>query len=62
MEAALDHLVGPREEFRKILSDADNESAKRRVEPWQIISEITYHGSGVSKAIYELYREEDDAT
>jgi hypothetical protein len=72
METALGHLVGPREEFRKILSDApgilrdictyaDNESAKRLVEPWRIISEITHHGSGVSKAIYELYKENPDA-
>jgi hypothetical protein len=76
METALGHLVGPREEFRKILSDApgilrricriaDSQakySSWQRLEPWQFISKWTGHGSGVSKAIYELYKENPDAT
>jgi hypothetical protein len=71
LETILDTLVGPREDFRRILLDAPgilermcrmakSESQygrrKRGYEPWKYISDWTGHGSGVSKAIYELYR------
>jgi len=67
LEQLLDGLRGPREEFRKTLQDkdkllqqmcsyADYISNKTGVAPWSIIGEITHHGSGVSSAIYELYR------
>ena len=72
MEKVLDGLVGSRDEFRK---DLEPERILLRVcryaalrakrmgsEPWAVISDITGHGSGVSKAIYELYRERKDGT
>ena len=71
MEKVLDGLVGPRESFRK---DLKPESVLRRIcnyakrmakgsyySPEHYIGEITGHGSGVSRAIYELYRERKDA-
>jgi hypothetical protein len=74
LEAILDTLVGPREEFRKTLLDAPgilervcrmalaetrlHNHANREIEPWQFISRWTGHGSGVSKAIYRLYGRE----
>lgn len=67
IEQALDTLYGPREEFRKTLQPeellkricwhAKNEADKTGVEPWTIISKWTSHGSGVSNAIYQLYKE-----
>lgn len=67
IEKILDGLRGNREVFRSILTDRDGilarmcvyalrESVRKGVEPWSIISEITGHGSGVSSAIYHLYR------
>lgn len=67
VEKVIDTLRGPRESFRRDITDidrlmmsvcdyAEQIAKKKRVEPWSIISEITCHGSGVSSAIYELYR------
>lgn len=67
VEKVLDDLSGPRDVFRaaitntdKLLADvmefAEKLAKKRRVQPWSIVSEMTDHGSGVSQAIYELYR------
>jgi hypothetical protein len=72
----LEHLLdgfhgGSREEFRRLLTDkdrilrkmcehAERVAKKRRIEPWSVISDITGHGSGVSSAIYHLYRERTD--
>lgn len=67
LEAVLDTLRGPRDQFRRDLTDTDTLLAdfmdhveqlakKRRQPPWSIVGEITNHGSGVSSAIYELYR------
>lgn len=67
IEEVLDGLRGPREHFREILTDttgllrkvcqyAEFAAKKKKVEPWSIIGEITGHGSGVSSAIYQLYR------
>ena len=67
LEAVLDCLHGPRESFRKTLIDRDTllrkvcdyaeiEAKRRRIQPWSIIGSIMGHGSGVSSAIYELYR------
>lgn len=72
LEQLLDGLRGPRDEFRKTLQDKDKllqqmcsyaeyMSSKRGVAPWSVIGEITSHGSGVSSAIYELYRRRDNA-
>jgi len=69
LEFLLDELNGPRESFRALLTDsvmlvrhmcdyAEMEARRKRREPWSIISDITGHGSGVSGAIYELYRRE----
>ena len=71
LNEVLDSLRGPRESFRVAITDIDKlmmricvnaESAakRKRVHPWSIISEITGHGSGVSSAIYELYRRRDE--
>lgn len=67
VEEVLDCLRGPRDAFRKDITDIDKlmtsvcdyaeaQAKKKRCEPWSIIGEITNHGSGVSSAIYELYR------
>ena len=67
IDEALGHLSGDKERFRKVLLDktkilnsvcdyADRMAKKKRLEPWSIIGDITDHGSGVSSAIYELYR------
>lgn len=67
LERCLDTLTGSREDFRRLLTDtegmirrlcqyAENEGLRREVEPWAVISRILGHGSGVSSAIYELYR------
>ena len=68
VDEVLDDLRGPRESFRATLEDkdkllsqmcryAERLGKKKRVPPWSIIGEITDHGSGVSNAIYELYRD-----
>lgn len=70
IEKILDSLRGPRESFRAILEDKDKLLAKvcqyaeiiakrKRLQPWSIIGDIFGHGSGVSAAIYELYREKE---
>jgi hypothetical protein len=67
IDQVLEHLNGNKEHFRKLLEDkdallasvcdyAEYRAEKARVPPWSIIGEITSHGSGVSSAIYELYR------
>lgn len=68
VDDVLKSLRGNPETFREILTDKDKLLAKvckyaawkcqdAGVPPWSIIGEITGHGSGVSSAIYELYRE-----
>lgn len=67
IEEALTHVRGNKEHFRQVLLDknailtsvcdyAERVAKKKRLEPWSIISDMTDHGSGVSSAIYELYR------
>lgn len=67
LDAVLDGLCGNPDTFRPILLDktalladfCDHVAliAKRERRPaWSVISDITKHGSGVSAAIYELYR------
>lgn len=67
LEKALDTLVGPRDQFRKELLDAPEilsrmcrcaarEAKRWRREPWVIIADWTAYGSGMSRAIYELYK------
>lgn len=67
VEEVLDRLRGPRDAFRKDITDidklmtsvcdyAERQAKKKRCEPFSVIGEITNHGSGVSSAIYELYR------
>ena len=64
----IDRLRGDRETFRAILGDRDGLLAKmcryakfraeqEHLPAWSIVGEITGHGSGVSSAIYELYRD-----
>jgi len=71
VDEVLSHLRGNPETFRRILTDKDMilelmcsyatwKSRLKRLPPWSIISDITGHGSGVSSAIYELYREYPD--
>lgn len=71
IEEALDTLYGPRESFRETLTNkdellakvcryAEHEAEKKGCEPWSIIGMIMGHGSGVSNAIYKLYREEPE--
>jgi hypothetical protein len=67
LEQVLNSLNGPKDVFRKNITDIDTLmmrvcdyaeaiAKRKRCEPWSIIGEITCHGSGVSSAIYELYR------
>jgi hypothetical protein len=71
IEDALDNLRGPRERFRELITDKDEILAacmdyfekiakKRRLPAWSIVSDVTNHGSGVSSAIYNLYRRKSD--
>ena len=71
IDEVLDSLRGPRESFRATLADkdkilsrmcryAERKAKQIRVPPWSIIGEITDHGSGVSNAIYELYRDHSE--
>jgi hypothetical protein len=68
VDEVLSNLRGNRETFREILTNKDALLAKlcryakwkgevESVPPWSIVGEILGHGSGVSSAIYELYRE-----
>lgn len=68
LEAVLAELRGPRDYFRETLVDRDEllkkvctyaelEAKRKRCQPRSIIGQIMGHGSGVSSAIYELYRE-----
>jgi len=68
VDDVLKSLRGDPENFRQILTDKDTllqklcRYAKRKgedqnVPAWSIIGEVLGHGSGVSSAIYELYRE-----
>lgn len=71
VETAISNLRGNMDYFRSIVTDKDellrcmcgyakDEAERQRCEPWSIISEIVGHGSGVSAAIYEIYRRRDD--
>lgn len=68
VDEVLDRLRGNRETFREIIADKDNLLSKlckyakwkgesESVPPWSIVGEILGHGSGVSSAIYDLYRD-----
>ena len=68
IDEVLPRLHGNPDTFRQILADKDELLAKlcryakwkgkeQNVPPWSIVGEILGHGSGVSSAIYELYRE-----
>ena len=71
IEEALDTLHGPRETFRPLLEaeailrricrTAECRASHENVEPWSIIGEMTGHGSGVSNAIYQVYKSEPAA-
>ena len=71
IESILDKFGGARESVRAFITDKDRILAcmcryaermakKKRIPPWSIISDITDHGSGVSYAIYELYRTREE--
>jgi hypothetical protein len=65
-EVAISRLRGNADYFRECLQAeailgrvclyAEIEAERQRCEPWSIIGRITGHGSGVSSAIYEVYR------
>jgi hypothetical protein len=68
IEEAVESLRGNKESFRRTLEDKDEllarvcryaeiEAERKGWQPWSVISRITGHGSGVSSAIYEVYRE-----
>lgn len=70
VDDVLSRLYGDPERFRAMLTNVDSlmqkvcsyaewKAKKARCEPWSIISEITGHGSGVSSAIYDLYRKKE---
>jgi len=67
IDDVLKSLRGDPESFREILTNKDDllakvcayaeqKAKKKRLPEWSIIKEIFGHGSGVSAAIYELYR------
>lgn len=67
IDEVLSRLRGNPETFRTILTDKDGlleklcsyatfKSKHERCPAWSIIGDILGHGSGVSSAIYELYR------
>lgn len=68
IEAAVANLNGDNKDyFRKCLHSvaivnrmcdvAKCDAERKNREPWGIIKEMTSHGSGVSSAIYEVYRD-----
>jgi hypothetical protein len=72
LEAAIKNINGSRAYFIEKLSDRNELLAKvcdycerlakrKRLPPWSIMGDITTHGSGVSGAIYEMYRRLTDA-
>lgn len=67
IESAIECLRGNKDYFRESVSDkaellsqvcdyVEREAKRKNTEPWCVMSEIVHHGSGVSSAIYELYR------
>jgi len=68
IEQALDGIHGPRETYRPLLEPvailnricrtAELRAQQQGVDPWSVISDITGHGSGVSNAIYKVYRQQ----
>ena len=72
IEEALAGLHGDPERFRPMLEPeailkricrTAEMRAERTARPaWSIISEVTGHGSGVSNAIYQVYREQSTET
>lgn len=71
VDDCLKKLGGDPEKFRQILTDKDallakvckyakSRAAREKCSPWSIIGMVFGHGSGVSSAIYELYRERTD--
>ena len=66
-DVVIEQLRGPHDRFREIITDKDKlleqvcnyaefMAGQKHCEPWSIIGQITGHGSGISNAIYELYR------
>ena len=67
VDDVLAFLHGDLDKFREILTDkekllekvccyAEYKAKRKKVPAWSVIGEIFCHGSGVSSAIYELYR------
>lgn len=46
--------------LERVCDYAEDIARVRDCEPWSIIMQVTNHGSGVSKAIYELYRRREE--
>lgn len=71
VESAILGLVGNKDAFREMVTDRDSilrsvcdyaeyVAKQKGCEPWSIMGRITGHGSGVSSAIYEIYRRRND--
>lgn len=71
IDEVLSRLSGDPETFREILTNKDKlleklcnyaawKGKQQGVPPWSIVGEILGHGSGVSSAIYELYRKQPE--
>jgi hypothetical protein len=70
LDEVVAHMNGDPNHFRQILCDknkllerictyAELKASRQKKEPWSIIKDITAHGSGVSAAIFELYRRKE---
>ncbi len=66
-EEVIAPMAGDRERFREIVTDKDGllermcdyaeaMALREGCEPWSIVGHVTGHGSGISNAIYQLYR------
>jgi len=71
VDDVLKTLRGNPDTFRSLLEDKDKllekmckyakfKAKQENVPPWSIVGEILGHGSGVSSAIYTLYRNYDN--
>jgi hypothetical protein len=70
LDEVVSGMNGDPNHFRQILCDknkllerictyAELKASRQNEKPWSIIQNITAHGSGVSAAIFELYRRKD---
>ena len=71
VENSIANLVGNKDAFCEMVIDkdailrsvcdyAEYVAKQKGCEPWSIMGRITGHGSGVSSALYEIYRRRKD--